>query len=89
MRRKRMARLLRKLRAMCKSLPKRDQLLLRIGADCRGRLPALPPRFSESFSKRPHNVIRAHHLIVFVLQDMAVPDVSPLETFKLCNDPGH
>jgi len=32
MRRKRLARLLRKLRAMRKSLPKRDQLLLRIGA---------------------------------------------------------
>lgn len=32
MRRKRIARLLRKLRAMRKSLPKRDQLLLRIGA---------------------------------------------------------
>ena len=32
MRRKRMVRLLRKLRAMRKSLPKRDQLLLRIGA---------------------------------------------------------
>ena len=31
-RRKRLARLLRKLRAMRKSLPKRDQLLLRIGA---------------------------------------------------------
>ena len=30
--RKRMVRLLRKLRAMRKSLPKRDQLLLRIGA---------------------------------------------------------
>jgi transposase len=32
MRRRRLARLLRKLRAMRKSLPKRDQLLLRIGA---------------------------------------------------------
>src|SRR5438045_4845246 len=32
MRRKRLARLLRKLRAMRKSLPKRDQLLMRIGA---------------------------------------------------------
>jgi transposase len=32
MRRKRLARLLRKLRAMRRSLPKRDQLLLRIGA---------------------------------------------------------
>jgi transposase len=32
MRRKKLARLLRKLRAMRKSLPKRDQLLLRIGA---------------------------------------------------------
>src|SRR6266852_3967270 len=32
MRRKRLARLLRKLRAMRKSLPKRDQLLLRLGA---------------------------------------------------------
>jgi hypothetical protein len=32
MRRKRLARLLRKLRAMRKSLPKRDPLLLRIGA---------------------------------------------------------
>src|SRR3979490_812444 len=32
MRRKRLVRLLRKLRAMRKSLPKRDQLLLRIGA---------------------------------------------------------
>jgi transposase len=32
MRRKRLARLLRKLRAMRKSLPRRDQLLLRIGA---------------------------------------------------------
>jgi transposase len=32
MRRKRLARLLRKLRALRKSLPKRDQLLLRIGA---------------------------------------------------------
>ena len=32
MRRKRLARLLRKLRAMRKSLPNRDQLLLRIGA---------------------------------------------------------
>jgi len=32
MRRKRLARLLRRLRAMRKSLPKRDQLLLRIGA---------------------------------------------------------
>src|SRR5205085_3959706 len=32
MRRKRLARLLRKLRVMRKSLPKRDQLLLRIGA---------------------------------------------------------
>lgn len=32
MRRKRLARLLRKLRAMRKSLPKRDQVLLRIGA---------------------------------------------------------
>jgi transposase len=32
MRRKRLARLVRKLRAMRKSLPKRDQLLLRIGA---------------------------------------------------------
>ena len=32
MRRKRLARLLRKLRAMRKSLPKRDQLLLRMGA---------------------------------------------------------
>ena len=32
MRRKRLARLLRKLRAMRKSLPKRDQLLLRVGA---------------------------------------------------------
>src|SRR5882724_4929827 len=32
MRRKRLTRLLRKLRAMRKSLPKRDQLLLRIGA---------------------------------------------------------
>ncbi len=32
MRRKRLARLLRKLRTMRKSLPKRDQLLLRIGA---------------------------------------------------------
>ena len=32
MRRKRLARLLRKLRAMRKSLPSRDQLLLRIGA---------------------------------------------------------
>src|SRR5581483_9438233 len=32
MRRKRLARLLRKLRAMRKSLPQRDQLLLRIGA---------------------------------------------------------
>jgi transposase len=32
MRRKRLARLMRKLRAMRKSLPKRDQLLLRIGA---------------------------------------------------------
>jgi Transposase DDE domain len=32
MRRKRLARLLRKLRAMRKNLPKRDQLLLRIGA---------------------------------------------------------
>ncbi len=32
MRRKRLARLLRKVRAMRKSLPKRDQLLLRIGA---------------------------------------------------------
>jgi hypothetical protein len=32
MRRKRMVRLLRKLRAMRKSLPKRDQLLIRIGA---------------------------------------------------------
>src|SRR5205085_6772324 len=32
MRRKRLARLLRKLRAMRKSLPHRDQLLLRIGA---------------------------------------------------------
>jgi hypothetical protein len=31
-RRKRLARLLRKLRAMRRSLPKRDQLLLRIGA---------------------------------------------------------
>jgi hypothetical protein len=31
-RRKRLARLLRKLRVMRKSLPKRDQLLLRIGA---------------------------------------------------------
>ena len=31
-RRKRLARLVRKLRAMRKSLPKRDQLLLRIGA---------------------------------------------------------
>ena len=31
MRRKRLARLLRKLRTMRKSLPKRDQLLLRIG----------------------------------------------------------
>ena len=34
MRRKRLARLLRKLRVMRKSLPKRDQLLLRIGAAC-------------------------------------------------------
>ena len=32
MRRKRLARLLRKLRAMRRSLPARDQLLLRIGA---------------------------------------------------------
>ena len=32
MRRKRLVRLLRKLRAMRKSLPQRDQLLLRIGA---------------------------------------------------------
>jgi transposase len=32
MRRKRLARLLRKLRAMRKSLPKRDQLLMRVGA---------------------------------------------------------
>jgi len=32
MRRKRLTRLLRKLRAMRKSLPQRDQLLLRIGA---------------------------------------------------------
>ena len=32
MRRKRLARLMRKLRVMRKSLPKRDQLLLRIGA---------------------------------------------------------
>src|SRR5436305_10194914 len=32
MRRKRLARLLRKLRAMRKSLPQRDQLLMRIGA---------------------------------------------------------
>src|SRR5712692_4215790 len=32
MRRKRLARLLKKLRVMRKSLPKRDQLLLRIGA---------------------------------------------------------
>jgi hypothetical protein len=32
MRRKRLARLVRKLRTMRKSLPKRDQLLLRIGA---------------------------------------------------------
>ncbi len=32
MRRKRLARLLRKLRVMRRSLPKRDQLLLRIGA---------------------------------------------------------
>lgn len=32
MRRKRLAKLVRKLRAMRKSLPKRDQLLLRIGA---------------------------------------------------------
>jgi transposase len=32
MRRKRLARLLRKLRAMCKSLPSRDQLLFRMGA---------------------------------------------------------
>ena len=32
MRRKKLARLVRKLRVMRKSLPKRDQLLLRIGA---------------------------------------------------------
>ena len=32
MRRKRLARLLRKLRAMRRNLPKRDQLLMRIGA---------------------------------------------------------
>jgi hypothetical protein len=32
MRRKRLARLLRKLRAICQSLPQGDQLLLRIGA---------------------------------------------------------
>src|SRR5262249_8300904 len=52
MRRRRLARLLRKLRAMRRSLPQRDQLLLRIGSGEKGSRPRVRVREDSSSPKR-------------------------------------
>jgi hypothetical protein len=53
MRRKRLTRLLRKLRAMRRSLPSRDQLLMRLGAAKSAAGRALPVRALASARGRP------------------------------------
>ena len=58
MRRKRLARLLKKLRAMRRSLPSRDHLLMRLGAAKSASGPLIPFRASASARGRPGNHAR-------------------------------
>ena len=58
MRRKRLARLLRKLRGMRRNLPSRDQLLMRVGGREIASGPLIPFRASASARGRPENHAR-------------------------------
>ncbi len=93
MRRKRLARLLRKLRAMRKSLPNRDQLLLRIGAAKKeagrafGFVKIQLPQKDERSRVRPSGFIQTRRSSGLLSRGTAIiccAAISPVKTLQCC-----